>query len=32
MSVKKQSYAGSTTDYSEAMFKPNFPQRNQSLN
>ncbi|CAK72380.1 unnamed protein product (macronuclear) [Paramecium tetraurelia] len=32
MSVKKQSYAGSTTDYSEAMFQPNFTQRNQGLN
>ncbi|CAD8050117.1 unnamed protein product [Paramecium sonneborni] len=32
MSVKKQSFAGSTTDYSEAIFQPNFIQRNQSLN
>ncbi|CAD8134493.1 unnamed protein product [Paramecium octaurelia] len=32
MSVKKQSYAGSTTDYSEAMFQPNFTQRNPNLN
>ncbi|CAD8054098.1 unnamed protein product [Paramecium primaurelia] len=32
MSVKKQSYVGSTTDNSEAMFQANFTQRNISLN
>ncbi|CAD8051290.1 unnamed protein product [Paramecium sonneborni] len=32
MSVKKPSYAGSTTDYSDAMFQPNFTQRNQQIN